>query len=92
MSRQSPYEHEQVEEFDRLANLEACAIMEVTLLLDHTQQIEYAPQYIQTQKTSPKLIIKAPKVSVYNKRSSSKALGASSHKNILKKMKITPPS
>jgi hypothetical protein len=40
MSRQGPYEHEQVEEFDRLANLEACENMEVTLQLDHTQQIE----------------------------------------------------
>jgi hypothetical protein len=67
MSRQSPYEHEQVEEFDSLENLEACANMEVTLQLDHTQQIESTPQQIQTQKTSPNLIIKAPKASVYNK-------------------------
>jgi hypothetical protein len=45
MSRQSPYEHEQVEEFDRLANLEVCANMEITLQPDHTQQIESAPQH-----------------------------------------------
>jgi hypothetical protein len=38
------------------------------------------------------LIIKAPKESVYHKRSSSEALGASSQGNILKKMKITPSS
>jgi hypothetical protein len=38
------------------------------------------------------LIIKAPKVSVYNKRSSLEALGAISQQNILKKMKITPSS
>jgi hypothetical protein len=31
-------------------------------------------------------------MSVYNKRSSSEALGASSQQNILKKMKITPSS
>ena len=44
MNRQSPYGHEQVEEFDRLANLEVCANMEITLQPDHTQQIESAPQ------------------------------------------------
>jgi hypothetical protein len=92
MSRQGPYEHEHVEGFDELANRETCADMEVTLQPDQTQQIESSPQQIQTQKTSPKLIIKAPKMSVYNKRSSSEALGASSQQNILKKMKITPSS
>jgi hypothetical protein len=51
-----------------------------------------APQQVQTQKASPKLIIKAPKVSVYNKRSSSEALGSSSQQNIHKKIKITPSS
>jgi hypothetical protein len=73
MSKQGPYEHEHVEGFDKLANLETCADMEVTLQPDQTQQIESAPQQIQTQKTSPRLIIKAPKMSVYNKRSSSEA-------------------
>jgi hypothetical protein len=38
------------------------------------------------------LIVKAPKLSVYNKRSSSEALGASSQQDILKKMKITSSS
>jgi hypothetical protein len=38
------------------------------------------------------LIIKSPKESVYHKRSSSEALGASCQGNILKKMKITPSS
>jgi hypothetical protein len=91
-SRQGPYKHEQVEGFDKLANLETCANMEVTLQPDHTQQTGSAPQQTQTQKTSPKLIVKAPKMSVYNKRSSSEALGANSQQNILKKMKITPSS
>jgi hypothetical protein len=38
------------------------------------------------------LIIKAPKVSVYNKRSSSEALGASSQQDTLKKMRTKSPS
>jgi len=38
------------------------------------------------------LIVKAPKLSVYNKRNSLEALGASSQQDIPKKMKITPPS
>jgi predicted metal-dependent hydrolase len=92
MSRQGPYEHEHVEGFDKLENLETCADMEVILQPDQTQQVESAPQQIQTQKTSPRLTIKAPKMSVYNKRSSSEALGTSSQQNVLKKMKITPSS
>jgi hypothetical protein len=90
--RQGPYEHKHVEGFDELANRETCADMEVTLQPDQTQQTESTPQQIQTQKTSPKFIIKAPNMSVYNKRSISKALGAISQQNILKKIKITPPS
>jgi hypothetical protein len=38
------------------------------------------------------LIVKAPKMSVYNKRSNLEALGSSSQQDIPKKMKITPPS
>jgi hypothetical protein len=38
------------------------------------------------------LIVKAPKMSIYNKRSSSKAMCASIQQNILKKMKVTPSS
>jgi hypothetical protein len=89
MRKQVPYEHEHVERFDKLANLETCADMEVILQPDQTQQIESSPQQIQTQKNSPRLIIKAPKMSVYNKRSISKALGASGQQNVPKKMKIT---
>ena len=63
--------------------------MEVTLQPDQTQQIESAPQQIQTHKTSQRLIIKASKMSVYNKRSSLEALGTNGQKNVLKKVKIT---
>jgi hypothetical protein len=38
------------------------------------------------------LIVKASKLSVYNKRNSLEALGVDSHQDIPKKMKITPPS
>jgi hypothetical protein len=75
MRKQSPYEHGHVVVFDELANRETCADMEVTLQPDQTQQTESSPQQIQTQKTSPNLIIKSPKMSVYNKRSSLEALG-----------------
>jgi hypothetical protein len=92
MSRQGPYEHEHVEGFDKLANLETYTDMEVTLQHDQKKQIESSPQHIQTQKASLRLIVKAPKMSVYNKRSSSEALGASIQQNILKKMKVTPSS
>lgn len=43
---------------------------------DQTKQTESASQQSPTQKLSPRLIVKAPKMSVYNKRSSSEALGA----------------
>jgi hypothetical protein len=92
MSRQGPYKHDHVEGFDELANRETCVDMEVTLQPDQKKQIESSPQQIWTQKTLPKLIIKAPKMSVYNKRISSEALGANNHQNILKKMKISPRS
>jgi hypothetical protein len=38
------------------------------------------------------LIIKAPKMSIFNKRISSEALGASSQQDTLKKMRATSPS
>jgi hypothetical protein len=69
--------------------METCADMEVTLQPDQKQQIELAPQQIQTHKTFPRLIIKAPKMSVYNKMSSSEALGTSGQQNVLNKVKIT---
>jgi hypothetical protein len=46
MRRQGPYEHEHVEGFDKLANLENCVDMEVTLQPDQTQQIDSTPQQI----------------------------------------------
>jgi hypothetical protein len=92
MRRQGPYEHEHVEGFDKMANRETCVDMEVTLQHDQTKQTESAPQQNSAQKPSPRLVVKSPKMSVYDKRSSSEALGASSQQNILKKMKITPSS
>ena len=65
MSRQGPYEHEHVEGFDKPDNMETYVDMEVTLQTDQTQQIESSPRKIQTQKTSPRLIVKDPKMSVY---------------------------
>jgi hypothetical protein len=44
MSKQSPYEHEHVEGFDKMENLETCADMEVTLQPNPTQQLESTPQ------------------------------------------------
>jgi hypothetical protein len=40
MRKQGPYEHEYVEGFDKLANLETCADMEAMLQLAQTQQVE----------------------------------------------------
>jgi hypothetical protein len=88
-SIQGPYEHEHVEGFNKLANIETCVVMEVTMQHDQTKQIEPASQQSPTQKPSPRSIFKAPKMSVYNKRRSSEALSASSQEDILKKMRIT---
>ena len=59
---------------------------------DLTKQSEPASQHISTHKPSPILIVKSPKLSVYNKRSISEALGASNQQDILKKIKITSSS
>ena len=91
-SRQGPYEHELVKGFDELANLETCAEMEVTMQHDQTKPMEPVSQHISAWKPSPRLVIKTPKMSVYNKRNSPEALGASSQQNIPKKMKITSSS
>jgi hypothetical protein len=66
--------------------------MEVTLQHDKKKQTKLSPQQNPMQKPSPRLFVKAPKMSVYNKRSSSEALGTSSQQDIPKKMKITSPS
>jgi hypothetical protein len=89
MNKHAPYEHEHVEGFDKLANLEVCVDMEAILQPAQTQQVEATLQQAQTQQTPQKLIVKVPKVSVYNKRSSSEALGTSDQQNSPKKMKIT---
>ena len=44
MRKHGPYEHEYVEGFDKLENMETCADMEVILQLDQTQQVELASQ------------------------------------------------
>jgi hypothetical protein len=56
------------------------------------KQTESAYQQSPAQKPSPSLAVKAPKMSVYNKRRSSEALGASSQQDTPKKMKITTPT
>jgi hypothetical protein len=90
-SRQGPYGHEHIEELDKLANLETCTEMEVITLHEQAKQTETTSQQISAQKSSPRLIIKAPKMSIFNKRSSSEALGASGQQDTLKKMRTTSP-
>jgi hypothetical protein len=89
MKKQAPYEHEHVEGFDKLANLEVCVDMEAILQPTQTHQVEETLQQTQTQQTPQKLIVKVPKVSVYNKRSSSEAMGTSDQQTTPKKMNIT---
>jgi hypothetical protein len=71
MHKIPPYEHEHVEGFDKMANMETCIDMEVTLKHDQIKSTESSPQQIHTQKDSQRLIVNAPKMSVYNKRNSS---------------------
>jgi hypothetical protein len=40
MNKHAPYEHEHVEGFDKLANLDVCADMEAILKPYQTQQVE----------------------------------------------------
>jgi hypothetical protein len=56
------------------------------------KQSRITSQQSPTQKPSPRLIIKAPKMSIFNKRSSSEALGANNQQDTLKKMRFTSPS
>jgi hypothetical protein len=63
--------------------------VEATLQQIQTQQVEETLQRIQTQQAPQKLIIKVPKMSFYNKRSSAEAMGTSDQKTAPKKMKIT---
>ena len=65
--------------------------MEVVTLHDQAKQTKITSQQSAAQKPSPRLIIKAPKMSIFNKRSSSKALGASGQQDTLKKMRATSP-
>jgi hypothetical protein len=74
---------------NKLENLDVCADMEEIFQPPQTQQMEETLQQTQTQQTPQKMIFKFPKVSVYNKRSSSEALGTSSQQTVPKKMKIT---
>jgi hypothetical protein len=89
MNKHALYEHERVEGFDKMENLEVCVDMEEILQQSQTQQVEATLQQSQTQKASQKLIVKVPKMSVYNKRRSSEAMGTSDHKNAPKNMNIT---
>ena len=58
---------------------------------DQTKHTELTFQQISAQKPSPRLIVKAPKMSIFNKRSSSEALGARNQQDTLKKMRATSP-
>jgi hypothetical protein len=78
MNKQAPYEHEHVEGFDKLENMDVCVDMEAILQPAQTQQVEASLEQTQTQQTPQKLIVKVPKIIVYSKRSSSKALGTNS--------------
>jgi hypothetical protein len=49
MNKKAPYEHEQVEGFDKLANLE---FWQAILQPNQTQQVEATLQQSQTKKTS----------------------------------------
>ena len=73
MRKHGPYEHEYVEGFDKLANLETCADMEATLQLAQAHQVGPTLQQTQTQQTPQKMTFQVPKVIVYTKRNSSEA-------------------
>ena len=77
MNKKASYEHEHVEGFNKLANLEICVDMEATL------------QQAQTHQTPQNMIVKFPKVRFYSKRISSEALGTSDQQTDNKKMNIT---
>jgi hypothetical protein len=64
MSKHVPYEHEQVEGFDKLENLEVCVDTEAILQPTQTQQVEKTLQQSQVHQASHKLIIKVPRISV----------------------------
>ena len=68
MRKHTPYEHEQVEGFDKLENIEVCVDMEAILQPTQTQQVEATLQQSQIQQASQKLIVKVPKISFYNKK------------------------
>jgi hypothetical protein len=84
VNKHAPCEHEHVEGFGKLENLDVFVHMEAILQPYQTQKVEAT-----LQQTPQKLIVKVPKVSVYSKRSSSEALGTSSQHIAPKKMKIT---
>jgi hypothetical protein len=71
MKKQAPREHEHVDSFHKLANLEVYVDMEAILQPTQTQQVEETLQKIQTHQYFHKLIVKVPKMGVYSKRSSS---------------------
>jgi hypothetical protein len=51
MNKHAPYEHENVEGFDKFRNIEVFVDTETTLELDQTQQVEATLQQYQIQKT-----------------------------------------
>jgi hypothetical protein len=55
MNKLAPYEHEQVEGFDKLANLEVCVDIEATLQQTQTKQVEATLQQTQTKQVEATL-------------------------------------
>jgi hypothetical protein len=51
VNKQAPYEHEHVDGFDKLANLDVFSYMEVMLQLAQTQQVEATLQQTQMKQT-----------------------------------------
>jgi hypothetical protein len=89
MNKQIPYEHEQVEGFDKLENLEVCVDMEAILQPTQMHQVEATLQQSQTQQASQKLIVKVPKISVYSKRINSESMRTIDQQTDPKNMNIT---
>jgi len=92
MNKQAPYEHEKVEDFDKLENLQFCVYMEAIMKPIQTQQVEATLQQSQIKQTSQKLANKVPKISVYIKRRILEAMGISDQQNAPKKMKFPHPT
>jgi hypothetical protein len=64
MNKHGPYDHEHVEGFDKMENLEVYVDMEAILQPTQTQQVKATLQQGQTQQAPQKRIVQVPKTSV----------------------------